>query len=134
MAYPDAALATQLRNTEARTGKTLAKLRALLDASGLVKHSEKRSHLMQALGLGYGYANIVVHLAAARPAAAAGDPPAAIHTGPKAVLRPLHDQFIEATGQFGAFETEPEKTYVSLRRGKQLAMIGQATKRQIEMA
>lgn len=35
MADPQAALATQLRNIEARTGKTIAQLREVIRASGL---------------------------------------------------------------------------------------------------
>lgn len=138
MADPDAALATQLRNIETKTGRTLQQLRELLDASGLSKHGEKRSHLMATLGLGYGDANTVVHLAAQAAAADDGssssdDPLAAIYAGPKAALRPLHEKLVAAIDQFGSHESAPKKAYVSLRRSKQFAMIGPATKDQIEI-
>jgi hypothetical protein len=137
MADPNAALATQLRNIEAKTGKTLDQLRQLLAASGLAKHGEKRSFLMTTLGLGHGDANTVVHLAA-QPAAggvAGGgdDALAAIYTGAKAHLRPLHEAVIAAIDGLGPYEQAPKKAYVSLRRNKQFAMLGPATKDQVEL-
>lgn len=135
MASPDAALATQIRNIEARTGKSLAELRAIVEASGLAKHGEKRAHLMQVLGLGYGDANTVVHLAAQAAAGteAGDDPLAAIYTGAKAHLRPLHERLIAAIDAFGPYETAAKKSYLSLRRRKQFATVGPATKDRIEI-
>lgn len=137
MADPNAALATQLRNIEARTGKSLEQLRRLLADSGLARHGEKRSFLIETLGLGYGDANTVVHLAA-QPSegavgAAADDPLAAIYTGAKAHLRPLHEAVIAAVDGLGPYETAPKKAYVSLRRSKQFAMLGPATRDQVEL-
>lgn len=136
MADPQAALATQLRNIEARTGKTRDELYRLIADSGLAKLGEQRSMLMQTLGLGYGDANTLAQMAkqAAVPAAPAGaDPLDAIYTGAKAALRPLHEQLVARISGFGAYETAPKKTYVSLRRKKQFAMLGPATKDQIEL-
>lgn len=134
MADPNAALATQLRNIEARTGKSLAQLRQMLDGSGLQKHGERRSWLMQALGLGHGDANTVVHLAAqAQAPAAADDPLDAIYGGAKAGLRPLHEQLMAQLQIFGDFEIAPKKAYLSLRRSRQFAMLGPATQSQLEL-
>lgn len=136
MSSPDAALATQLRNIEARTGKTLADLRQMIATSGLAKHGEVRSWLMAELGLGYGDTNTVVHLAkqADTPAAqAADDPLDAIYTGAKAGLRPLHEAAMARIHTLGPFEIAPKKSYLSLRRKKQFAMLGPATKDQLEL-
>ena len=43
MADPQAAILTQLKNIQTRTGKSIAELHAALAASGLAKHGEKRS-------------------------------------------------------------------------------------------
>ena len=144
MADPQAALLTQLRNIQAKTGKTLAELHAALAASGQAKHGEKRAWVMEHFGLGYGDANTVVHtvgqhlpgLEGAVPAAAAapaGDPLQAIYAGSKAHLRALHEAVIAAVDALGPYERSPKKSYVSLRRKKQFALVGPATQEQIEV-
>jgi hypothetical protein len=132
----DKATATQLRNLEARSGKTLAQLHALVKKSGLAKHGQIRDLLKQDLGLGHGDANLVaaLYLKAQEPVAEAGaDPLEAIYAGPKAALRPIHDRLMAAIGKFGDFEVAPKKAYVSLRRGKQFAMIGPGTKTRVDV-
>lgn len=142
MADPNAAVITQLNNIQARTGKTIAELHAAVAASGVAKHGEKRSWLMENFKLGYGDANTVVHFIAkplptlgAAPAAAAevGDVLEAIYTAKKAGLRPLHEAVMAAIAQLGDFEIAPKKTYLSLRRSKQFAMVGPATVSEIEI-
>jgi hypothetical protein len=135
MADPQAALATQLRNIETRTGKTLAQLRDMIAGSGLAKHGEQRSWLMEQLGLGYGDANTVVALArqAAAAAPASEDPLDAIYAGAKAGLRPLHEALMAEASKFGPFEVAPKQKYVSLRRRKQFAMLGPATRDLVEL-
>jgi hypothetical protein len=145
MGDPMAAAITQLKNIQVKTGKTIAELHAAVAASGAVKHGEKRSWLMERFKLGYGDANAVVHwidkpmpdLGKGTPAAAApvqeGDPLDAIYTGAKAGLRPLHEAVLTVVRGFGAFEEAPKKSYVSLRRKKQFAMVGPATRDSIEI-
>lgn len=145
MADPVAATITQLKNIQARTGKTIAELLAAVAASGATKHGERRSWLMEQFKLGYGDANTVVHFidkpmpdldggarTAAAPAAD-GDPLAAIYTGAKAGLRPLHEAVMTQIRTFGAFEEAPKKNYISLRRKKQFAMVGPAAKDSVEI-
>lgn len=135
MPDPAAALATQLRNIEARTGRSLAQMREMLAASGLSKHGELRSWLMAELGLGHGDANTVVHMARqeAAPAAAEADPLEAIYAGAKGHLRPLHEAVIAMVDAFGPYEQAPKKANVSLRRKKQFALVGPATKDLLEV-
>ena len=132
----DKALATQLANIEKRTGKTIAELTALLRGSGLGKHGEQVAMLKQDLGMGHGDANTVVHMTkqADAPSPAAGaDPLDDIYTGPKAALRPIHEALVARIDAFGSHETAPKKGYVSLRRKKQFATVGPATKSEVEI-
>lgn len=135
MADPAAAAATQLRNIEAKTGKSFDELRRVISESGLAKVSEQRAMLMERFKLGYGDANTIAMLAkaAAAPPPAGSDPLDAIYSGAKAHLRPLHDALTAAIDQLGPHESAPKKSTVSLRRKKQFALIGPATRDQIEI-
>jgi len=139
MSSLDQARDTQLKNIEARTGRTLAELRTLLAGSGLAKHGELRSFAMEKLGLGYGDANTLVHLALASDgqSAAAGksgaEVLAEIYADKKAPLRPVHDALMTAIGRFGEFEVAPKKGYVSLRRKKQFATIGPGSATRVDV-
>ena len=149
MADPMAALITQLKNIQVRSGRTIPELLAALAASGAVKHGEKRAWLMAQYALGHGDANTVAHFAdkplpdlggapgapgaVAAASASGGDPLDALYTGAKAGLRPVHEAVMAAVRGFGAFEEAPKKSYVSLRRKKQFAMLGPATKDAVEI-
>jgi Domain of unknown function (DUF5655)/Domain of unknown function (DUF4287) len=144
MADPQVATLTQLRNIQAKTGKTIAELHAVLAASALAKTGERRSLLMERFKLGYGDANTVAlffgkplpTLGAAAPqqaAPASGDPLDAIYAGTKAPLRTLHERVMQVAHALGSFEQAPKKSYISLRRKKQFAMLGPATKDQLEL-
>lgn len=145
MPDPQAATLTQLRNIQDKTGKSIAQLHAVLAGSGLVKTGERRALLMEQFKLGYGDANAVALFygkplpalgpgaPAAPPPAAEGDPLDAIYTGAKAGLRPLHETVMAYVNSLGAFEAAPKKAYISLRRKKQFAMVGPATKDAIEI-
>jgi len=62
-----------------------------------------------------------------------GDAVAAIYAGPKAALRPIHDKVMQDVAKFGDVEIAPQKTYVSLRRRKEFAMIGPASDTRVEV-
>ena len=135
------AQATQLKNIQTKTGKSLAELGQIAQASGLTKHSELRELFKRDLGLGHGDANALVHALVnpdgERATQAQGATTDAvldeIYAGSKAALRPIHDKLMGAMADFGDFEIAPKKGYVSLRRKKQFAMIGPATKTQVEV-
>ena len=135
----DKALQTQLANIEKRTGKSIDQLAKLVKGSGLTKHGAIRDWLKSELKMGHGDANTLVHVVLqSSPAtsdkvegeAAATD---RIYTGPKAGLRPIHDAVMQAVSAFGPFEIAPKKTYLSLRRKKQFAMVGPATNTRVEV-
>lgn len=139
MADLDKALATQLANIEKRTGKSIAELTQLVQASALVKHGELVALLKSSLGMGHGDANTIVHLArsdTASPVAMAADPGQCLnelYTDKKAALKPVHQKLLAKLSQFGDYETAPKKTYISYRRNKQFCMIGPATNTAVEI-
>jgi hypothetical protein len=140
MSTVDKATETQLKNLQAQTGKTLAQLHAIISKSGLDKHGQIVAMLKTELGIGHGDANLLAHIHkqtdAGQSKATAAKPDDAtdqIYSGKKAALRPIHDKLMTAIAKFGDFEIAPKKTYLSLRRKKQFAMIGPATQSQVEV-
>lgn len=122
----DQAKATQLRNIEAKTGRSVRALCEEIRASGKVKHGEVRSWAMEQFGLGYGDANALAHAANAQATVPNDneDPMQQIYAGKKEHLRPIHDHLVEAMSAWGEFETAPKKAYVAFRRKKQFAILG----------
>ena len=140
MSTPDKALETQLKNIQTRTGQSLEQLFARVRKSGAAKHGEIRDFLKRELAMGHGDANTVAHMFLRSLNAGGGNQEssleekvAEIYAGPKAELRPIHDRLMAAVEAFGPFEIAPKKGYLSLRRKKQFAMIGPATKTRVEV-
>jgi len=130
----DAALQSQIRNIETTYGKPLEHWFAVIDASGLTKHSEVLAMLKANHGLAHGAAHRVSLLARQRhDAAASSDPVDALYAGAKAGLRPLHDALLTQIRALGAFDIAPKKGYLSLRRRKQFAMIQPSTASRIDL-
>jgi hypothetical protein len=138
MPTPDQAEATMMRNLEEKTGKTLDEWIAIARATGQNKHGEVVKILKERHGLGHGYANLVVHRMNAASKAASGSGEADLveeqYAGLKAGLRPVYDALIRTVEGFGNdVEVSPKKTYVSLRRSKQFALIQPSTKDRVDL-
>lgn len=135
----DKAIQTQINNIQKKTGMSLAELSAFVKKSGLSKHGEIRSMLMEKLGLGHGDANTLTHviLKSDGTSTAKGKSEDAvldeIYSGAKAGFRPIHEKLMKEINKFGEFEIAPKKGYVSLRRKKQFAMIGPKTNTRFEV-
>src|SRR6185437_1612204 len=130
MATAEEGIATQIRNIEARYGKTMAQWSAIVAASGLTRHQDVVGLLKTEHGLPHGAAHRVSLTVRQQPGpgqpgpAATGDPVSALYTGRKASLRPLHEALMTAVLALGDdVEVVPRKGYLSLHRGRQFAMI-----------
>ena len=77
MSVVDKAIETQLKNIQAKTGKTIDQLGDLLRKSGLTKHGELRDFAKREFGLGHGDANTLVHVAFKSDGASAAAAPEA---------------------------------------------------------
>ena len=132
----DKAFETQLDNIQKRTGKTLDELFEIIRKSGLAKHGEIVNMLKQELGMGHGDANTVAKFfksAGEGKEVTTDEAINEIYSGAKAALRPIHEEVMAAIAPMGPFEIAPKKGYVSLRRKKQFAMIGPASKGRLEL-
>jgi hypothetical protein len=126
----DDALKTMIANYEKNTGKPFEAWIVIAKKAKLAKHGEIVKLLKEKHGMGHGYANLVAQraLAGDAPAPEGDDLVAAQYAGNKAALRPLYEQLAKAVVKFGAdVELSPKKTYVSLRRKKQFALIQPST-------
>ena len=91
------AVQSQARNIEQATGRSIDDWVALVKASGAERHSEIVAWLKAEHGFSHGNANFVALTAKRGSAAGGGDELIdAMYAGPKATLRPFHDQVIES--------------------------------------
>ncbi len=132
MDFRDKGSQTQLRNIEARTGRSLVALQEEVVGYGAIKHAEKRARLQQVHGLSFVHADTLLLWIEANDGSAqhAID---SIYAGAKAALRPIHDAFMARVAGLGHFEAVPKKGYVSLRVAKQFCMIGPTTKTRVDL-
>ena len=127
MSSVDEATQTQIRNIEAQTGKSLDEMIQSGLATGMTKHKELQTFYSDTYGLTYGNANVLAIFARDRLKGAAGEEENFVdaqYQGKKAELRPLYDALIVGVEAFGDdVEIAPKRTYVSLRRKKQFALV-----------
>jgi predicted transport protein len=137
MATPEEMEATMIQNLQDKTGKSLPEWIAVARASKLTRHGELVKFLKAEHGLGHGYANLIAHKALAPADAAASDGDSLVeaqYAGAKAALRPIYDAILARVRRFGAdVEIAPKKTYVSLRRNKQFALIQPSTATRVDV-
>lgn len=121
-------------NMKAKTGKTLPQWIAIAKKSGEEKHGAIVNFLKTAHGMTHGFANLVAHNTLKSDAGGAGDLVAAQYAGDKAALKPVYDAVVKAVSGFGEdVEIAPKKTYVSLRRSKQFALVQPSTKTRVDL-
>lgn len=137
MSKVDEATATQIRNIESATGRSLDEWIATVVATGLDKHGQIVTHLKSEHAFTHGNANLVAVLA--REAMAGGprsadDLLATQYSGAKAGLRPIHDRLVEAATALGdGVEVVTQKTAVSLRGDTQFGVIRPASSKRVEL-
>jgi predicted transport protein len=132
----DPQVQTMIANMPEKTGRPLEAWLTLLGASDLEKHGQMIK-LLKEQGVSHGFANTIAHIY--RQEATGGPEPeadlvAAQFAGPKAALRPIYDALLAAVADFGAdVEIAPKKSYVSLRRSKQFAIVKAATRTRVDL-
>jgi hypothetical protein len=130
---------TQIMNIQTKTGKSLEELFTIIKESGLEKHNQIRELLKKELDIGFGDANMLVHVYKKSledqlpPEDELENSLTTIYSGSKESLRPLHDAVMNEIHKLGDFEISPKKTYLSLRRKKQFTMVGPGTKNRLEI-
>jgi len=137
-ASPEDMAATMIANMKSKTGKTLEQWLAVAKKIGAEKHGQVVKALKADHGLTHGYANLVAHKLLKSDAGSktegGTDLVAAQYAGPKADLKPIYDAVIKAARALGKdVEIAPKKTYVSLRRNKQFAIVQPSTRTRVDL-
>ena len=133
----DPQLQTMIDNMPAKTGRSLTDWYPIIAAAGPEKHGAIIKLLKNEHGVTHGFANTIAALYRQQ---LAGPPPTeqalidAQYAGAKAGLRPIYDAVLAVVTQFGAdVEIAPKKSYVSLRRRKQFAIVKAATRTRVDL-
>lgn len=133
----DPQLQTMIDNMPEKTGKSLVEWSEVLAAAKLEKHGEILKLLKGEHGVTHGYANTISILYRQQAEGGAPSEPDLVdaqYAGAKAGLRPIYDAVLAAVTEFGGdVEIAPKKTYVSLRRSKQFAIVQASTKTRVDL-
>jgi len=136
MPSPEEMEAAMIANLEAKTGRTLPQWLKVTRASRLDKHGAIVKLLEAEHGVGHGYANLIAQrtLAERAPAPAGGDFVAAQYGGVKAGMKPVYDRVVKAASALGSdVQVRPLKSYVTLRRTKQFAIVKASTRTRVDL-
>ena len=128
-------MASYRANIEKATGKKYDYWVNLVRKSKLVKHGELVSMLKKEHGLGHGHANLIVHEAKGG-LAMYDDTDSLLETQYKGKenMRGWYDAIIAEVKKMGKdIEINPKKSYVSLVRKKQFALIQPSTKTRMDV-
>ncbi|CAM2064587.1 DUF4287 domain-containing protein [Sulfidibacter corallicola] len=135
---PEEMAAKMIENLQEKTGKTLEEWLAVTKTCGLEKHGQIVKWLKSEQGMTHGFASLVAHQY--RASLEGSQPPAVEnlvdlqYAGPKAGLRPIYDALVAKLAAFGDdLELSPKKSYVSLRRKKQFALVQPSTKTRVDV-
>lgn len=135
---PEEMTQSMIQNYKANTGKTLEEWLKIIAKSKLAKHGEIVKFLKTEHGMTHGYANLAAHKHlssdAGTKAEAGEDLVATQYGGAKSALRPIYDALVMVIQKFGGdVEFSPKKAYVSVRRGKQFAIIQPTTATRVDI-
>jgi len=136
---PEEQAASMVVNLPEKTGKSLDSWLDLVKKSGHEKHGQIVKWLKSEHGVTHGYANLIAHHhldAGHVEAQGSGRTETLIDAQyeKKADLRPIYEALRKKIAAFGDdVEFSPKKTYVSLRRSKQFALIQPSTKTRLDV-
>ena len=130
----DAQTQTMIDNLPEKTGKTLEQWLKLLSGEAFEKHGEIVKWLKSEHGVTHGFANLIAHRHRDGGGDQEPDLVAAQYAGAKADLKPIYEHIVAVVSDFGDdVEISPKKTYVSLRRSKQFALVQPSTKTRVDL-
>jgi hypothetical protein len=135
---PGEMIAAVKANMLEKTGKSFEAWVKIAQASGSKNAKECYAWLKKEHGVPHLSAEIIADKASGACLLEAYDDPEALveamYSGPKASLRPIHEELVELARKLGKdVIVTPCKTYVSLRRKKQFAIVKPTTRTRVDL-
>lgn len=129
------AMSDPFSNLQEKTGHTMAEWFAVIEPTGLEKHTEIMNWLKTEHAVSHGFANgIALQYRARGNEPTEADLIDAQYAGRKEALRPIYEKLMDVALSLGAdVEVAPKKTSVSLRRTKQFALIEAVSASRIQL-
>jgi|APSaa5957512622_1039677.scaffolds.fasta_scaffold84769_1 predicted transport protein len=128
---------TMIDNLPVKTGKSLTEWYRVISDAKLEKHGDILKLLKGEYEVTHGFANTISIFYRQQLSGGAPSEEDLIneqYQGAKAGLRSVFEAIISAVSQLGSdVEIAPKKTYVSLRRNKQFAIVQAATKSRVDL-
>ena len=133
----DPQLQTMIDNMPEKTGKSLSDWIRFIGDRKLEKHGDIMKLLKTEHGVTHGFANTITLLYREQLNDEVTTDESMVdgmYAGPKAGLKSIYDAILAGVSEFGKdLEISPKKTYVSLRRSKQFAIVKPSTKTRIDL-
>ena len=126
-----------INNLFAKTRKSQSEWMEVVRESGLQKHGMIIKMVMGDFGISYGFANLIATLYRQQQTCGPASEIDLVedqYAGAKADLRPIYEAILQSVLSFGNdIEIAPKKTYVSLRRHKQFAIVQPSTRTRLDI-
>ncbi|MCA9323436.1 MAG: DUF4287 domain-containing protein [Planctomycetes bacterium] len=139
LSSPEDMAASMVANMKEKTGRTLPEWLKLAKPHKDEKHGVIVKWLKTEHGVTHGFANLIAHelrggaVSVMNPGSG-DDLLAAQYAGKKAGLSPIYQALLKAASKLGPdVVVAPKKTYVSLRRSKQFALIQPSTATRVDL-
>lgn len=133
----DPQLQTMIDNMPEKTGRSLQEWYRLLEGAGAEKHGDIMKLLKGEYHVSHGYANTISILYRQQVSGgppSTGDLVSAQYAGPKVGLLPIYETILSEVEKLGPdIVIAPKKTYVSLRRNKQFAIVQASTRDRVDL-
>jgi len=127
-------LDTMIANMPEKTGKSLEEWFELLQKKNFAKHGEGMKFLKEEHGVSHGFANTILQLYKKSESQEDDDDLVTAQFKGKEHLKDIYDLLEKNIKTFGNdLEWAPKKTYVSVRRKKQFAILQPSTKTRFDI-
>ena len=135
MASPEEMAASMRANLKEKTGKDIQQWLKIVGNAKLDKHGKIVSLLKSDYSVTHGFANLIAHdfLHQNKGSEETVDLVAAQYSGAKESLKPIYEEILARLTHLSELDVSPKKTYVSLRRKKQFALIQPSTKTRVDV-